>query len=257
MTSRKLTFPGGAGEALASHLELPKPNDPLAYAIFAHCFTCSKDYKAAVYISRELAARGIGVLRFDFTGLGESGGDFADTTFSSNVQDVLAAARFLAERYRPPGLLVGHSLGGSAALLAAGRLRSVRAVAVVGTPFGPGGSGSFLPAAREQVARTGGALVEISGRSVWLRKRFFDDLDRVSMREALRDLGKPLLVLHSPSDELVDIADAEKTFRAARFPKAFVSLDGADHLLSDRAVGTYAGSVIAAWAERFLTDLRP
>lgn len=257
MTSRKLVFPGGAGEPLAGLLELPEPEVPVAYAIFAHCFTCSKDYKAAVHISRALAARGVGVLRFDFTGLGESEGHFADTTFSTNVEDVVAAARFLGESRRPPGLLVGHSFGGSAALLAARRLSSVRAVAVVGTPFDPGGPGRFLPTARQEAERNGEARVEISGRSFRLKKRFFDELDRVSLGEAVRDLGKPLLVLHSPSDELVDVEDAGKTFRAAGFPKAFVSLDGADHLLSDRAIGTYAGSVIAAWAERFLVEARP
>jgi putative redox protein len=253
MPSKKLFFPGSAGATLAAYLELPADRPPVSFALFSHCFTCSKDYKAVVYISRALADRGIAVLRFDFTGLGESGGDFSETLFSSNVEDVIAAAGFLESQYRAPGLLVGHSLGADAAIVAARRLPSVRAVVALGAPFDPGAAGRFLRPARETAARFGAAELELAGRKVLLKSHFFEDLDAARIDEAVRGLGRPLLILHSPSDEVVDVSEAEELFRTARYPKGFVSLDGADHLLSDRELAIRAGSLIAAWGERFLT----
>lgn len=251
MESRAVTFPNAVGQRLAGRLALPA-GAPAAIALFAHCFTCGKSSKVAYHLSRALTARGFAVLRFDFTGLGESGGDFADTDLSSNVSDVVAAAHFLGGELGPPRLLIGHSLGGAAVLKAAGDLPAAAAVATIGTAADPARPSPFLAWVREQVERSGEAELGIGGKRVRIRRAFFEDLGRADLKNAIGRLGRALLILHSPGDEVVPLSDGLELFEAARQPKSFVSLDGADHLLSSEADALYAGSVIATWAKRYV-----
>lgn len=241
-----------AGERLGSRLDLPLEGSPLAYAIFAHCFTCTKNIKAAAHISRSLTRQQIAVLRFDFTGLGESEGDFAETNFTSNVADLQAVASYLAQEFEAPGLLVGHSLGGSAALQAARFIPSIKAVVTIAAPFEASHLARLLAGAKATVEEQGEARVTIGGATFRLKKQFFDDLERANMDRAIHDLGRALLVLHSPADQTVDIENAVQIFTCAQHPKSFVSLDDADHLLSNQRDSWYAGDVIAAWASRYL-----
>lgn len=251
MPSTPIRFPAPQGHELAARLELPAA-EPRAYALFAHCFTCSKDSKAATYISQALAARSIAVLRFDFTGLGASGGDFAESNFSSNVGDLLAAARYLRERHRAPQLLVGHSLGGAAVLAAAQGIAEARAVATIGTPYGPKHIERLLVDGKEQILAAGEAKVDIGGRPFTIRRQFLEDLERHDPAKTIGELKKALLVLHSPRDRIVDIDNAANIFVAAKHPKSFVSLDDADHLLSRAEDAAYTAEVLAAWAARYL-----
>jgi putative redox protein len=248
----KIHFENRAGMALAGTLELPPGGDWRASAVFAHCFTCSRDIRAARDITRALAQAGFAVLRFDFTGLGESEGDFADTSFSSNLDDLEDAARWLGEHYAAPQLLVGHSLGGTAVLAVAERLESVRAVATLGAPAGPEHVLKQFGAGVEQIESEGAAEVELAGRTFRVRRDFIEDVRRHPLEERLGRLRRALLVLHSPLDQVVAVDQAQKIFVAAKHPKSFVSLDDADHLLSQAADSAYAGGVIAAWAARFL-----
>jgi len=252
MSSKRLTFPGSTGAMLAARLDLPVDGAPRAYALFAHCFTCSKNLNAVAHISRALAAEGIAVLRFDFTGLGESQGDFADTSFSSNVDDLVVAAEFLGESYAAPEILIGHSLGGAAVLQAAPKIEGVTAVATIGAPADPSHVKHLLSSSAEEIERRGEAEVVLAGRTFRIRKQFLDDLDRPDRDAAIRGLGAALLVFHSPTDELVGIDNAERIYSAARHPKSFVSLDRADHLLTAEADSRYVGVVLAAWASRYL-----
>ena len=251
MPSTRVDFPGSQGHALAGRLDTPD-GMPRAWALFAHCFTCSKDTKAAAYIARALADAGFGVLRFDFTGLGGSGGDFSNTHFSSNVDDLVAAADWLREHHGPPALLVGHSLGGTAVLAAAERIADALAVATVGAPCDPAHVthqfGSDLPV----IERDGQALVKLAGREFTIRQSFIDDVSGQPQAARIRALRRPLLVLHAPGDAVVKIDNARHLFEAALHPKSFVSLDGADHLLTRAADAQYAAGVIAAWAARYL-----
>ncbi len=242
-------FTGSSGEELAGTLDLPV-GPPRATALFAHCFTCSRESHAASRISTHLAERGIAVLRFDFTGLGSSDGDFAETTFTSNLGDLEAAAAWLGEHHGGPDLLVGHSLGGAAVIAVAERLAQVRAVAVLGAPATPAHAGHLLDAATP--ADDGHLEVEIGGRVLHVAADLAEDLQEQPQRERIARLGRPLLVLHSPGDEVVGVEEARTVFEAARHPKSFVSLDGADHLLSRRADAEFAASMIAAWATRYL-----
>jgi putative redox protein len=219
--------------------------------LFAHCFTCTKNSLAAVRIARALTKRGIGVLRFDFTGLGESGGDFADTTFSGNIQDLLAAAAQMAHAGHAPRLLIGHSLGGAATLAAALDLPEVAAVVTIGAPFDAHHVTGQLGDGLERILEKGEAEVELGGRSYTLRRSFLDDLELHDQAARIAHLNRPLLVLHSPKDEIVDIAQAAAIFQAAQHPKSFISLDDADHLLL-RSQDDYAATLIAAWSSRFL-----
>lgn len=246
-----VTFPGALGTPLAARLDTPVQT-PLAYALVAHCFTCSKDNRAAAIISAALAERGIAVLRFDFTGLGGSEGDFANTNFSSNVGDLVAAAGFLRQRHRAPAILVGHSLGGAAVLAAAAGIPEARAVATIGAPFDPAHVLRLIKGSLETIAREGEVQVEIAGRPFRVRRQFLDDIAAQNQGEALAHLKKALLVLHSPRDTVVDIDNAARIFAAAKHPKSFVSLDPADHLISRREDAAYCGGVLAAWAERYL-----
>lgn len=252
MYTKRIYFPNARGEQLAARLELPGDEKPLAFALFAHCFTCSKNLNAAVHISRALSSKRIAVLRFDFTGLGESEGDFSATTFSSEVSDLVAAAGFLEREYQAPQLLIGHSLGGTAVLAAAAKIPSTRAVTTIGAPFHPLQLRRLLGKSVEQIEETGQATVRIGGRDFTIRKSLLDDLEAQQPSEILRQLRIALLVMHSPLDQVVGIDNASEIFRAARHPKNFISLDKADHLLSDPGDSRYVSGIIACWAGRYL-----
>lgn len=251
MSDTRLTFPGASGARLVALLSEPEDRRETACALFAHCFTCSKDLRAAVHISRGLADLGIAVLRFDFTGIGESAGDFADTNFSSNVEDLVAAARFLAGERRAPSLLVGHSLGGAAVLQAAGQLESVRAVATLGAPYDPAHVANLFADVENTIRAAGEAEVTLAGRRFRITRQFLEDLDAARVDDRLGALDRALLVMHSPVDTIVGIENAERIYRAAKHPKSFVSLDTADHLLARESDARYAARVLAAWASRY------
>jgi len=252
--SEKFSFKGAQGDELAGRLDRPAGR-PRAYALFAHCFTCSKDIFAATRIAEALAERGIAVLRFDFTGLGHSDGEFANTNFSSNVEDLIAAAEALEKSHAAPKLLIGHSLGGAAVLAAAGKLDSVQAVATIGAPADPGHVAHVFQDKREEIEEKGEAEVKIVGRSFRIRKQFLDDIEGHRLAEAIGALKRPLLIFHAPLDNIVGIDNASEIFKAAKHPKSFVSLDDADHILSERADAVYVGEVLSAWATRYLGDL--
>ncbi|MBN2800617.1 MAG: alpha/beta fold hydrolase [Deltaproteobacteria bacterium] len=247
MRHHPVSFPGASGAPLVGRLTLPE-GEPLAWALFAHCFTCTKDIRAARQIAGALAAEGVGVLRFDFTGLGESGGAFSDTNFSSNVEDLVAAARFMEGEGRPVRLLVGHSLGGAASIAAGGRLPEVRAVATVAAPADL----SHLSAKLIGPLRLADGLVRIGPGVFRVRPQLLEDLAAQRMEAHVRALRRPLLLLHAPSDDTVPVAHAGRLFAAAEHPRAFVSLDEADHLLSRPEDGAWAGRLIATWASRYL-----
>ena len=253
--TQSVGFPGASGATLAARLEVPAER-PRAYALFAHCFTCSKDTKAATYISTALAERGIAVLRFDFTGLGGSEGDFANTNFSSNIGDLVAAANFLRKTYRAPAVLIGHSLGGTAMLAAAQKIPETLAVATIGSPYDPDHVLRLLKDSLGAIQAEGEALVDIAGREFRIKKQFLDDIQGRKLGDTVARLGRALMVMHSPRDTIVDIDNAAQIFMAAKHPKSFVSLDPADHLLSRREDALYAGQLLAAWAERYL-DVKP
>lgn len=249
----KIEFPGSDDTMLAARLELPE-GTPAAFALFAHCFTCSKDSFAASRISRALVDYGVAVLRFDFTGLGGSDGDFANTNFTSNIEDVVAATEFLRDNYRAPSLLIGHSLGGAAVLAAAHRIPSARAVVTIGAPSDPSHITNLFGAANAEIESRGEAQVQLGGREFRIRKQLLDDIAAQPQSARLRDLDAALLVVHSPIDQTVGIDNAREIFETARHPKSFVALDGADHLLSNRDDATFAASIIAAWAARYAFD---
>ena len=251
MKSLPIRFPGAHGLELAARLEMPSL-PPRAFALFAHCFTCSKDSRAAVYLSSALAEHGIAVLRFDFTGLGGSGGDFANTSFTSNVSDLVAAASWLRDHHAAPTILVGHSLGGAAVLAAAAQIPEVKAVATIGAPFEPAHVKGLLKEAAAGIASEGAAEVDLGGRKFTIKREFLDDLEGQMQRDAIAKLGRALLVMHSPADDTVSIDNASSIFLAARHPKSFVSLDRANHLLTNREDAQYAANVLAAWAGRFV-----
>lgn len=251
MVEERISFTGTLGHTLAGNLRHPVGR-PRGYAILAHCFTCGKDLRASHGLSDALAMAGLGVLRFDFTGLGRSGGDFEDTTFVSNVGDLVEAARWLEEAYEAPSLMVGHSLGGTATIAAAARLPSVRAVATIGAPYSPAHASWILDPVRHQLRQHGSATLTLAGREVRVGEELLDDLEQSTIAADLEGLRRPLLVLHAPLDDVVGVDNARELFEAARHPKSFISLDGADHLLTDARDAAWAGSVIAAWAERVL-----
>ena len=255
-TSIRLDFPGHSGASLSARLDKPL-GEPRAYAIFAHCFTCSKDLVAVRRISAELVKSGIAVLRFDFTGLGASDGDFASTNFSSNVEDLLSAAEYLRDHYRPASLLIGHSLGGAAVLAAAGDMPEVTAVATIGAPADPAHVIHNFGADLETIEREGEAEVCLAGRSFTICKHFLDDVSQARLKERISKLKRPLLILHSPLDETVGIDNASAIFTAARHPKSFISLDTADHLVSKPEDAAFAARVIAGWVERYLPADKP
>jgi putative redox protein len=249
--SEKLTFTGAGGETLAARLDLPS-GEVRAYALFAHCFTCTKDIFAAARIAGGLAAQGVAVLRFDFTGLGHSEGEFANTNFSSNVGDLVCAADHLRETRQAPKLLIGHSLGGAAVLATAAKIPEAVAVATIGAPADPAHVAHNFAPHKAEIERAGEAEVVLAGRTFRIQKQFLDDISQHNLEEAIRHLRKALLVFHAPRDETVGINNAGRIFTAAKHPKSFVSLDDADHLLTRRADAVYVADVLAAWAGRYL-----
>ncbi len=252
MNLQKITFQNKEGETIVGRLEMPADRHPHNYAIFAHCFTCNKNLLAVKNISRALTANGFAVLRFDFTGLGESEGDFENTNFSGNVSDLVAAAHYLEKTYDAPTLLVGHSLGGTAALFAAAEITSIKAVATIGAPSNPIHVKHLFKSTIPEIKASGKAVVNLSGRDFTIKKQFLDDLEHKSLAVVVKNMRKPILILHSPQDETVDIKNAEEIYIAAHHPKSFVSLDGADHLLMKKEDSSYAGQLIAGWSKRYL-----
>ncbi len=256
MTTEAFDFENDSGQLLSGRLEVPA-GAARAWALFAHCFTCGKDNIAATRIGRALAETGIGTLRFDFTGLGASGGDFGGSGFSADVRDVIAAARAMSGSGMAPSLLIGHSFGGAAMLAAAGRIDSARAVATIAAPFEIDHLlHQFPEGSLAEIAAAGEAEVRLGGRPFRIARGFVDDLRDRDPEASIASLGRALLILHSPRDETVGIGNATRIFAAARHPKSFVSLDGADHLLSGRSDSEYAASVIAAWARPYLKPPR-
>ena len=249
--SPPLQFPGADGALLAARLDTPS-GAPRAYALFAHCFTCSKDSLAASRISQALTAAGFAVLRFDFTGLGGSSGDFANTNFSSNVADLVAAADWLRHSHAAPQLLIGHSLGGAAVLAAAHRIPEAVAVATIAAPFEPAHIRHLLAPAAAELAAKGEAEIDLAGRRFRIKQQLLDDLALVSNADTIGRLRKALLIFHSPRDTLVSIDNAAQIFLAAKHPKSFVSLDDADHLVTRKADAQYIAEVLAAWAARYV-----
>jgi putative redox protein len=244
-------FEGSAGDSLSGRLDRPRA-DPVAHALFVHCFTCSKEIPAATRITRGLVDQGIGVLRFDFTGLGASEGEFANTNFSSNVEDVVRAADMMRDRYAAPKILVGHSLGGAAILAAAARIPEAVAVVTIGAPFAVAQLARMLSDAAPELERSDEVSVEIGGRRFPIRRQLLDDANAQNLTHAIRTLHRALLVFHAPEDEVVAIDNARRIFDTAKHPKSFVSLDGADHLLTRRTDAAYVAEVLAAWVGRYL-----
>ncbi|HFJ9613164.1 TPA: alpha/beta fold hydrolase [Stenotrophomonas maltophilia] len=252
MSSLSFDFQGASGELLSGRIEKPQ-GTARGWAIFAHCFTCGKDSLAAVRVSRALARYGVGVLRFDFVGLGSSGGNFGSAGFSTDVNDLVAAALALSNAGMAPSLLVGHSLGGAAALSAAGAIKTVKAVATIGTPSDVAHVQHLLqPDVVHEIETEGGSMVSFGGKTFHLSRRFLDSLRRESLMSRVKILGLPLLILHAPSDNIVGIDNAQALFDAASHPKNFIAIEGADHMLSSRGESEYVAAVISAWAEPYL-----
>ena len=246
------TFDNAHGQQLAARIDLPD-GDVRAYALFAHCFTCSKDLHVVRRVAKALSACGIAVMACDFTGLGQSEGDFSRTTFSTTVDDLVHASQALADAYEAPQILIGHSLGGAAVLAAAAHIPSARAIATLNAPCDPDHVRGLFVDAEPEIEARGEAVVDLGGRPFCIRRQFLEDLDtHLAMEERIRQLDRALLIFHSPQDQTVGIEQAAQIYAAARHPKSFVSLDGADHLLTNPADALYVGNVLAAWAERFL-----
>lgn len=252
MKTIKISFKNKDGQELAARLATPVDVKPKAYALFAHCFTCTKNINAIQYISQALTSAGIAVLRFDFTGLGESEGEFANTNFSSNVEDLVAAADFLKEEYRAPEILIGHSLGGAAVLLAGSKIESTKAIVTIGAPAEPMHVSKNLKGKIDTIKEEGKAEVSLGGRPFTIKKQFLDDLEKQNMEEVIHNLKMPLLIMHSPIDNIVGIDNARKIYSAAMHPKSFITLDDADHLLSNNDDAFYAGQIIAPWVSRYV-----
>jgi putative redox protein len=252
---QRVEFTGSGGDVLAARLDLPAGTVE-GYAVFAHCFTCSKDLFAAARIASGLAMRGIGVLRFDFTGLGASGGEFANTNFSSNVEDLRRAAAWLAQHFGPAEILIGHSLGGAAVLALAGDLPEAKAVVTIGAPADTEHVIKNFHAHVDSIETAGEAEVELAGRRFTIRRELLDDLRSQSLAEKIAAMRKPLLVMHAPTDEIVGIDNARRIYDAAKHPKSFVSLDGADHLLTRHEDAVFVAEIVSAWARRHLSRPR-
>ena len=248
----KYDFPNNKGEMLSGRLELPTFT-PRAYALFAHCFTCSKGFVAANVIAKTLAEMGIGVLRFDFTGLGNSQGDFSNTNFSSNIEDLVSACSHLSKEFGAPELLIGHSLGGAAVLKAAARMDSVKAVVTIAAPSDVRHLSQLLEDDLDTIEKEGQAKINVAGRSFTIKKQFLDDIGKTQILDCLKGFRKALLVMHAPHDTSVSIEHAANIFQAAKHPKSFITLDTADHLLSKRSDARYAAKVCGAWADRYLS----
>lgn len=256
MKSKKITFYSEEGHQLSGRLDFPVLGQPKAYAIFAHCFTCSKNLLAVDHLSRSLTQEGIAVLRFDFTGLGQSGGDFADSNFSSNLSDLTCAYTYLEKEFSAPQILIGHSLGGAAVLHLGGKLEKVRAIVTVGAPSNPMHVKHLLARGEEEIVAKGEAEINIGGRPFNIKKQFLDDLYANDSHDPIRKLGKALLIMHSPQDTIVGLENATEIYTKAEHPKSFITLDGADHLLSEEKDAQYVGTVAANWATRYIVPDR-
>lgn len=254
MAFEKVTFTGFDGSELAARLDKPE-GEIRAYALFAHCFICGKDLQAVSRISRALNDEGIALLRFDFTGLGMSGGEFANTNFTSNVLDLYKAVDFMKEEYQAPAIMLGHSLGGTATLVAASNTPEVKAVATIGSPYNTLNILKQFGQQIDEIEEKGEAEVPLAGRPFKIKKQFLDDVRNQNVEEAISNLKKPLLVMHSPIDETVNIDHARMIYQAAKHPKSFISLDQADHLLlKEKKYGIYVAKVIAAWASQYIEE---
>jgi len=252
MPAKKVEFTNKKGLKLAGKIEFPLTKKPEAFAIFAHVFTGSKNLASARHISRALTLNGFAVLRFDFAGLGDSEGDFSNTNFTSNVNDILSAAQFLEENFEAPKIIVGHSLGGAASVFAAKELDSIQAVATIGTPSEPEHVTHLFNCKMEDIEKYGEAVVEVGGRPFTIKKQFIEDLRSKNMFTLVKDLRKAILILHSPQDRVVEINHAAKIYQAAHHPKSFVTLDHADHMLMNKDDAFYTGNVISSWVKRYI-----
>jgi putative redox protein len=252
LKTRKIEFKNKAGLKLSARLELPVTRPPQHFAVFAHCFTCGKNALAATYISRQLTQYGFGVLRFDFTGLGRSEGDFSETSFTTNISDLEAAAEFLSREYKAPKLLIGHSLGGTAVLHAAGYIESVEAVCTIGSPFEAEHVLRLFADSRDDIERNLVSKVNVGGRPFNIGFDFIRDVEKQKTSDILPKLKKALLIMHSPQDEIVEISNAAEIYTSAHHPKSFITLDGANHLLTDKKDAAYAAKMIGAWVDRYL-----
>ena len=254
MTSKKIKFTNTQGNELAARIELPDYETPKGFALFAHCFTCNKNLSAVRNIGKALTNSGIAVLRFDFTGLGESEGDFENTNFSSNIDDLISAAKFLEENYSAPDIIIGHSLGGAAVLFASQHIPSVKAVATIGAPSNPKHVSHLFKSGVDEINKNGEATLIIGGREFKIKKHFLDDINEKNMDKTLKNLKGSLLVMHSPQDTTVGIENAAQIYKCAWHPKSFISLDGADHLLTNKEDSLYVGKMIAIWSERYIKN---
>jgi len=252
MSMEKISFKNSSGDDLSAKLELPVDRKPHNFAVFAHCFTCNKNFTAVRYVSSALAAEGFGVLSFDFTGLGMSEGDFSETNFSGSVADLICAANFLKENYQAPAVIIGHSLGGAASLLAANELETVKAVATIGTPSAVQHVTNLLAGGIAEIEKKGAAEINIGGRPFTIKKQFVEDLKDQNLLNVVRRMRKAFLFLHSPQDKIVGVENAAELYGAAFHPKSFVSLDAADHLLSKQEDAIYVGDLIASWSARYV-----
>ncbi|HET8838432.1 MAG TPA: alpha/beta fold hydrolase [Flavobacteriaceae bacterium] len=252
MSFEKVLFHNKNNQELEGRLEFPANRHPHNFVIFAHCFTGNKNFSAVVDISRALIAAGFAVLRFDFTGLGESEGLFENTNFSHNIDDLIAASDFLSKNYEPPTMIIGHSLGGTAAIYASHHLKNIKAVATIASPADPDHIKNLLKNDLEEIEKTGKAVVNIGGRNFTIKKSFLDDLEIEAYDQILEEMHKPILIFHSPQDKIVSVENAEKLYKLAQHPKSFISLEGADHLLTKEKDAKYVGKVCASWAIRYL-----
>ncbi len=253
MQHERVTFLNSRGHRLAGRIDYPLTGEPIGYALYAHCFTCSKNLRAIGRITASLAAHGIATLRFDFTGLGDSEGEFADTNFTTSVEDFMAATHFLRDNYEAPEIVIGHSLGGAVALAATPDLPKVKSVVTIAAPASPAHIEKHLAEDLERIHAEGEADVQLAGRVITIRDQLLHDIAEVNLADRITELGRPLLVLHSPIDNTVGIENAAEIFTAARHPKSFVSLDTADHLITNDADARYVAEVIASWSTRYIS----
>jgi len=252
MRTQKIFFNNRSDIALSAYLDLPKSTNQRAFAILAHCFTCSKFIKSYNHISRALCEQGIGVLRLDFTGIGESSGRFIDSTFQTNIHDLIDAAEYLRQHHQSPQLLIGHSLGGAAALAAAQHISSIRAVAVIGTPDETTHLYHLLSSDKTRTADPDKRSITLGGKAFDITDALLESLRNQQMRPIIENLNKALLILHAPNDDTVSLGSGERLFSTAKHPKSLISLDTADHLLNDKDDARYAGRMIANWVDRYL-----
>ncbi|MBY5959849.1 alpha/beta fold hydrolase [Membranicola marinus] len=252
MKSKKISFQNQHGEQLSARIEFPPEGQIKSYAIFAHCFTCGKNAYAARHVARQLALHNVAVMRFDFTGIGESEGAFSQTNFTSNVSDIIEAAGYLSDHYEPASLLIGHSWGGTAALVAAGELDEIKGVCTIGSPYDPSHIDHILSDHLEEINQKGHAQIQLGPNSIRIKRQFLDDIQQHSHMKGLEDLKKPLLIFHSPQDRVVGIQNAAQIYKAAHHPKSFLSLDQSDHMLSEKRFVHYTAAMIANWADHHL-----